>query len=166
MKSVLFVDDMRYIHTYEKRLSKKLGVKGKHALSPEQARHIIAFRIKAARRLLAAKRAAFAKEKSQPAKRKLRRQIASLQQALQIPFDLIVSDLNMPKGDPTGMRFARQIRKTFPKQDILIFSDDPENMKVLREEMGLSSAFKEDPERENLEEGMRKILRAKKAKAQ
>jgi len=165
-KRVLFVDDAKDVHNYASAISRKLGLKAKHAYSPEQAKTIIAFRLKAARRLLAAKKAALAETRNSLAKRKLKKQIAALQQRLNQPFDLIVSDINMPIGDPTGVPFVRKIRKKFPQQDILMHSDDLENLGLIEQQLGIGSAYKAYPTQDqSLEKGLReKLLRKKNQK--
>jgi len=157
-KKVLFVDDEKRVHDYASSVSKRMGLGAKHAFSPAEARKVIAIRIKAVRRLMSSKKAALAKEKDPAKGKKMRKQIKILEGMLRNPFNLVVSDINMPRGNPTGMNFARKIKKHFPNQEILMHSDDFENLELLEQELGIKSVYKSGQREKDLEEGIGQIM--------
>lgn len=126
---LLFVDDDKYIRDFTTGLAKRLGHRKRVAKDFNQADRIIMRRAAAITRL----KQAFEKKlnsQSSPAQRAvLKRKIAFLEKMRQRPFGMIVSDINIPDGNPDGVMFVRGVKAAHPKQKITVFSDDEENIK-------------------------------------
>jgi len=161
-KRVLFVDDEAYVHDYVQNVARKLRLKPRHAFNPAEAERIIARRLVAVQKLLSSKQALLQKETLLPQKRRLRNQIRLLEQMQSQPFNLIVSDINMPRGDPTGVPLVRKLKYAFPNQKILMHSDDFENLELLAQELGIPSVYKGARREQDLETGIRKVLKPEK----
>jgi CheY-like chemotaxis protein len=78
------------------------------------------------------------------------------------PFDLIVSDINMPRGNPTGIKFVKELRKKFPKTKILMHSDDFFSLELLERE-GFKTCLKQydGSDEKRLKEKILKMLKIK-----
>ena len=142
--AVLFVDDDRLYHTSSRRIAKALNLRPRFALSPQQAKQIIAKRVAAIERLQKQKAAKLKTTANTMQRRVLQQQLHALEQMKKSPFDLIVSDINMPRGNPTGVGFARDLKKNFSKQKLLIHSDDVGAMDLLSREDKIPSSTKLD----------------------
>ena len=131
---VLFVDDDSAIHKYTSRISKRLGLLKRTAFHPAQANSIIWIRLRAIARL---KKKLILKEKtvkSAAEKQSLLNRINTLNMLQKKPFALIVSDVNMPRAHPVGIKFVQEIRKNLPNQPILMHSDDLASLDYLMEQ--------------------------------
>jgi DNA-binding NarL/FixJ family response regulator len=72
----------------------------------------------------------------------LRRQVRRLEAMEKAPFDIIISDINMPRGHPTGIQFVEYLKRNYPNQKILIHSDDTENIERLVRQHGVGAVHK------------------------
>ncbi len=125
-RRLLFVDDSSSVHGYTRRVG--AGHKQRHAYGPEQARDFIRITLSAIERLQA-KKAKQREQETNPGKKALlTRQIRFLARLKRRPFDLVVSDINMPSGYPTGMQLLRELRKEFPEMRVMMHSDDVVNL--------------------------------------
>jgi CheY-like chemotaxis protein len=131
--SVLFVDDLQSVHDYTSRISKSIGARKRTAFNPKEAEKIISRRLRAVDSLLSKLTKQMALEKNPGLRKALLRKINYLKGLKQNPFDLIVSDVNMPHGNAVGDKFALSVRKRFPTQKILMHSDDQAALDHLRE---------------------------------
>lgn len=138
---VLFVDDEKGVHNYEKKIAEKMRIKPRFAFDPKQAKKIIAQRRKAIEKLIA-KKTMLLQGAEPKQKRVLGRQLRFLGQMQKNPFDLVVSDINMPRGEPTGIGFILELKKEIPYQRVLVHSDDVENMEELDDAHGISNSPK------------------------
>ncbi len=143
-RKVLFVDDDHLIHRYTYDIAHELKLGHKHAHSVEEAVRAITQRIKAIRALEIAKRKQLVKVKNKREKEKLTKQLEYLAKLRKKPFDLIVSDINMPKYVPTGIFFAARMNKKYPKQSLLIHSDDYVAMEGLKRKFNIPYVSKID----------------------
>ncbi len=143
-KSVLFIDDMDSVHKYTKQISQNMNLKRRAAFHPDIARKIIARRVLAANKMIANKKLILQKTSNPTKRRALIVQIERLKDVVRSPFDLIVSDINMPHGDPSGERFARELKSKHPSQRILMHSDEVSRLKKIEDELDLSYIQKID----------------------
>ncbi len=134
---VLFVDDEKYVHGYEREIAKRLGLRARHAFSPAEAEPVFWRRINAIDRLSEKKLAQLKKTKDSGQRKLLQRQLLFLTRLKRKPFSLIVSDINMPRGIPTGFDFASGLKESFPGQKILMHSDDTHFMDLLNQRQGI-----------------------------
>lgn len=160
---VLFVDDDLEVHNHAQRVSQKLGLQKRTAFSPEAANKKIQLRLRAIKRLMEilTKKREFAKTPLQKAL--FTERIKSLRELQKTPFALVVSDINMPKGQATGPGFVRRLRDKLPNQKILMHSDDYLRLEDLERE-GFKISEKNDlPNgRDELREGIENSLKSKK----
>jgi DNA-binding NarL/FixJ family response regulator len=126
-RRILFVDDHKRVHEYSRKAAR--GHSQWHAFNPKQARELIKDRITAIEQLRGIKLKQRAQEKNRSRKAVLTRQINSLERMKRSPFDVVVSDINMPSGKPTGMPLLKELRKTFPQMRVIMHSDDKRNLK-------------------------------------
>jgi len=162
-QKVLFVDDDPEVHAHAQRVSKRLGLQKRTAYNPEQANRKIQLRLRAINRLME-----ILSKKRELAKTSLQKavftdRIKSLRELQKKPFALVVSDIHMPKDQPTGPGFVRRLRDKLPKQKILMHSDDYLKLEDLEKE-GFSISEKNDiPNgRDELREGIENSLKNKK----
>lgn len=159
-KTVLFVDDEKYVHDYERNVAKKLHIKPRFAGFPEHAWNIIRKRIIAIEKLKKQKQSQL-KFSTPKKKAVLVAELLFLSQLKKKPFDLVVSDINMPKHFPTGIAFIKELKKVFPRQKILIHSDDFAAMDGLKKSHGIPSAPKRFFREPALARGISKMLNEK-----
>ncbi len=159
---VLFVDDDSEVHAHAQRVSQKLGLQKRTAYSPEAANRKIQLRLRAIRRLME-----ILSKKRELAKTPLQKalftdRIKSLRELQKNPFDLVVSDINMPRGQATGPGFVRRLRNNLPNQKILMHSADYIRLADLEAE-GFKISEKNDlPNgRDELREGIESSLKTK-----
>ena len=167
MRRVLFVDDESQVHSYEREISKELGLKPRFAFLPEQAKAIIAKRLAAIDRLMKLKISLLEKTRDPAKANALRQQLHMLRSMKKKPFALIVSDINMPRRIPSGVGFAEFVRKNFPRQKIMIHSDDLENILFLELTQEIPATMKlslTSPPKKLLKKAIKKRLRLKPAK--
>ena len=74
------------------------------------------------------------------------------------PFDMIISDVNMPARNPTGLGLVRYIKKGYPNQKVLVYSDDYANIRHLEKEHGVLSVNKVS-EKNNVDELKEHLVR-------
>ena len=162
-QKVLFVDDDPEVHAHALRVSKRLGLQKRTAYNPKQASKKIQLRLRAINRLME-----ILSKKRELAKTSLQKalftdRIKSLRELQKNPFALVVSDIHMPKGQPTGPGFVRSLRNSLPNQKILMHSDDYLKLEDLERE-GFNISEKNDlPNgRDELREGIENSLKSKK----
>ena len=156
---VLFVDDDHLIHRYTYDIAREVGVKQRHAYSVSEARGLVAKRLRATRKLQEIKRKQLLKSKIPKQKAVLTSQLEVLQKMRKSPFDLIVSDINMPKWVPSGIYFATRTKRKYPKQKMLMHSDDSKSMKYLKRKQKIPYVTKIDFNvEENLKKEIKKML--------
>lgn len=153
---VLFVDDDHLIHRYTYDVAREASVKHRHVYSVGKARTAIAKRLRAIRKLQELKRKQLLKSKSPKQKAVLKDQLLVLQKMRKQPFDLIVSDINMPRGMPIGVYFASGLKKKYPNQKVLMHSDDVESMEYLKQNHQIPYLSKINF---NVEEDLRKEIK-------
>ncbi len=159
-KSVLFVDDDMLVHSETREVASKIIVKHKHAFSPAQAERIIARRMNAILSLMRRFELRLSVEKDKTKMRELKRKMGVLKRMQKEPFHLVVSDVNMPRGKPTGIKFVGKVKEKFPDQKIIMFSDDHESMDHIFEKQGILGVTKLSFTRDrDLEEEIRRQLR-------
>ncbi|HNV00826.1 MAG TPA: response regulator [archaeon] len=160
---VLFVDDDHLIHRYTYDVAREVGVKHRHVYSVAKARTAIAKRFRAIRKLQEIKRKQLLKSKSPKQKAILINQLEILQKMRKKPFDLIVSDVNMPAGFPVGVYFASGLKKKYPKQKVLMHSDDIESLDYLSNKYKIPYVSKMNfNAEENLRNEIKKMIQAEK----
>jgi len=129
---VFFVDDDPYWRKPSINDAREIGLRARGAISPNNARTIIAKRLDAIDRLEARLRLKLSKTKSVAEQREIKLKLQKLLRMKKSPFDLIVSDINMPAGVPSGIKFVDHLTETYPKQRIVLQSDDARNIKHIR----------------------------------
>lgn len=160
---VLFVDDDHLIHRYTYDVAREVGVKHRHVYSVAKARTAIAKRFRAIRKLQEIKRKQLLKSRSPKQKAILASQLEILQKMRKNPFDLIVSDVNMPAGFPVGVYFASGLKKRYPKQKVLMHSDDIESLEYLRNKYKIPYVSKMNfNAEENLRNEIKKMIQTEK----
>lgn len=153
-QKVLFVDDDPAVHKQTSALAKSLGIQKRTAYSSQEATKKIELRIRAIKRLITALEKRKASIKSQPKLELIEERISALKHLQRNPFALVVSDINMPRGNPSGVKFARDLKSKLPKQKVLIHSDDYRRLEDLERE-GFSVSDKNSiPEGNQLKEGI------------
>ncbi|MBN2517906.1 MAG: hypothetical protein JXB14_03595 [Candidatus Altiarchaeota archaeon] len=136
-KLVLFVDDEARIHNTTGTIAKKLRIRARRAWHPDEARRILLRRATAIERQQNALRKKLESSRNAEERRRLRGKISTLGRMKKSPFDLVVQDINMPIGHPTGVQLAGDIRRDFPKQRVVVLSDDRENMEEIDDRFGI-----------------------------
>jgi len=131
--SLLFVDDLQSVHNYTSKIASSIGARKRTAFNPKEAERIISRRLRAVESLLSKLTKQVALEKDPSSRKALLKKITYLKGLKRNPFDLIVSDVNMPHGNAVGDKFALSVRKRFPSQKILMHSDDQAALDYLRE---------------------------------
>jgi len=139
---VLFVDDDNRIHKYTTHISKTLRLHKRTAFDPVQAKRIINLRLRAIERLKARLWVKKELAKTKEERAELIKRILALNKLKKNPFALIVSDVNMPRGNPTGINFVQEVRRKLPQQKILMHSDDINSLDYLMEK-GFEREIKE-----------------------
>jgi len=162
---VLFVDDMKDIHEYTSRIARKIGIVKRTAYFPPQAELIIKRRLTAIKKLTAKLKAKLATTKNPKEKKLIEQKLGVLLRLEKAPFDLLVSDVNMPHNSQTGIKFVKGVRQRLPAQKILMHSDDQRSLDDLREN-GFDYLLKKSPEtsERELEERIKQELWPKKYK--
>jgi CheY-like chemotaxis protein len=133
-RTVLFVDDDPRVQMYTSSIAEELRIRKRTATSPIEAQKIIKKRLRAIRELRQVFQTKLKTEKNSRRKKVLQRKIGILSELEKRPFNLIVSDINMPRGHPTGVKFVLGLQKKLPSQKILMHSDDTRNLQVTQEE--------------------------------
>jgi len=128
-----------------------------HAYSPEEAEKLISARLKKIDQMRVQKMKAAERARSPQRRAAIKKQLASIENMRDSPFDLIVSDINMPDMHPVGVEFARGLRQRFPKMRVLMHSDDLEFLADLEEE-GIPSAFKSRYDQKGTEAQLKKRM--------
>ncbi|MEK6958840.1 MAG: hypothetical protein AABW59_02225 [archaeon] len=131
--TLLFVDDLQSVHNYTSKVSRQIGAKKRTAFNPAQAEKIISQRLAAIQRLRIRLEGQASSSKNPKERKVLIGKINYLKQLKTKPFDLIISDVNMPHGFPVGVKFAEGVKKRYPGQKILMHSDDQHALDYLRE---------------------------------
>jgi CheY-like chemotaxis protein len=161
---VLFVDDdlhpnamPSYVRNYVPEIAKELGLHKMTAFSPAQAKAKIALRLKAIKKLKGKLIKLKETAKSDFKKQELNMQLHALTDLQRNPFALIVSDINMPRGQPTGVQFAKDLRKQLPHQKVIMHSDDVRRLAELERE-GFATTEKYHEDGRNLRDGIKSTL--------
>ncbi|MCX6803969.1 MAG: hypothetical protein NTY48_05380 [Candidatus Diapherotrites archaeon] len=129
---ILFVDDDLVVRSAGKRIAQELGHTPRTAEYPFLAKAIINRRLRAAKKLRIRFLSDLKKTKTPEIKALLRKKIAILGLLKNSPVDIIVSDINMPSGRPTGIKFVAYLKKRYPNQKVILHSDDFENAQTIQ----------------------------------
>lgn len=138
----LFVDDMPDIHKYTKKIARKLNLKHIRAIHPNPAMTHLLKRMYQATSLKERIEKELQKKLNPATRKRLTIDLSLVSHIIESPFDLVVTDINMPKFNPSGVRFVSDIRTRFPRQKIIVHSDDWERIEDIQEQHAVPAVNK------------------------
>ena len=156
----LHADDEGMPHNDTFEVAHDLRLKKVSAYDPSEAKWQIDKRVHAIRKLWRIKRIQLSRTKDPKKKAYLQKQMKNLDAMEKAPFDIVVTDINMPRGHPTGVEFVGYLKRNYPNQKILVHSDDSYNIEQLAKEYGVPYVHKLDGNPvEDLKDELRRELK-------